>query len=68
MPLFISGPGVPRGAVSSFQANFIDLAPTILALAGMTGVRQAHGMRTAGAPMSRRHSSRFALSTSSPLL
>lgn len=42
VPLFISGPGVPRGAVSSFQANFIDLAPTILALAGTTVVRQAY--------------------------
>ncbi|GIL62033.1 hypothetical protein Vafri_16345 [Volvox africanus] len=35
VPLFIFGPGVAAGMVSTYQANIVDLAPTVLALAGL---------------------------------
>ncbi|GLI61011.1 hypothetical protein VaNZ11_003273 [Volvox africanus] len=35
VPLFLFGPGVAAGMVSTYQANLVDLAPTVLALAGL---------------------------------
>ncbi|KAG2492464.1 hypothetical protein HYH03_009405 [Edaphochlamys debaryana] len=35
VPLYVRGPGIPAGAVLPYQGNMVDLAPTILALAGL---------------------------------
>ena len=40
VPLLVTGPGVPKGAVASTVARGIDVAPTLLDLAGL----QAKGM------------------------
>jgi len=37
VPLILAGPGVPRGAVASDPVSLIDLAPTLLDLAGLPG-------------------------------
>lgn len=41
IPFFIKGPGVPANIVDPTQINLIDLAPTVLGLAG-AHVRIAH--------------------------
>jgi arylsulfatase A-like enzyme len=51
VPLIIAGPGVRKGWVSSFPARLVDIAPTILAIAGiqpegMDGVVLADSMVT----------------------
>ncbi len=43
VPLFLAGPGVPRGRVSQTVARGIDVAPTLLALAGAPALRGAEG-------------------------
>ncbi|EFJ52546.1 hypothetical protein VOLCADRAFT_86751 [Volvox carteri f. nagariensis] len=35
VPLYLRGPGVPAGVVSAYQANLVDFAPTVRALAGL---------------------------------
>ncbi|KAG2444328.1 hypothetical protein HXX76_001084 [Chlamydomonas incerta] len=35
LPLFIRGPGIPAGQVVPYQMNMVDVAPTLLALAGL---------------------------------
>ncbi len=42
MPFYIRGPGIPAGRVLSYQANMIDIAPTLLSLAGGTARARAH--------------------------
>jgi N-acetylglucosamine-6-sulfatase len=37
IPLIVRGPGVPAGFSSDFVTSHLDLAPTFLALAGVTG-------------------------------
>lgn len=34
VPSYIRGPGVPAGRVLPYQGNLLDMAPTLLALAG----------------------------------
>ena len=34
VPFFMRGPGVPAGSVTNIQGSTLDLAPTIMALAG----------------------------------
>ncbi len=43
VPLVLAGPGVPRGRVSHTVARGIDVAPTLLALAGAPPLRGAQG-------------------------
>ncbi|KAG2496607.1 hypothetical protein HYH03_005428 [Edaphochlamys debaryana] len=35
IPLYVRGPGIPQGAVLPYQGNMIDIAPTLLTLAGL---------------------------------
>ncbi len=37
IPLYAVGPGIAQGAETPYQANLIDLAPTIMNLAGEGG-------------------------------
>jgi arylsulfatase A-like enzyme len=43
IPLLITGPGIPRGEVSNELVSNVDIAPTILALAGATANRAQDG-------------------------
>lgn len=43
VPLLLRGPGVPAGAVVSGQVGLIDVAPTLLALAGLPRDRRMAG-------------------------
>ena len=43
VPLVIAGPGVPKGVVSPTYARHIDLAPTILAAAGLGAPHELEG-------------------------
>ena len=43
VPLVLAGPGVPKGRVSQTVARGIDVAPTLLALAGAPPLRGAEG-------------------------
>jgi arylsulfatase A-like enzyme len=43
IPLLIAGPGIPRGEVSSELVSNVDIAPTILELAGATADRTQDG-------------------------
>jgi arylsulfatase A-like enzyme len=54
IPLILSGPGVKQGRISTFPARLVDIAPTVLALAGvqprgMDGVVLADAMSTSTA-------------------
>jgi Flp pilus assembly protein TadD len=44
VPLLISGPGVPRGRVVSTPVRLVDVAPTILALAGLPALEGSSGV------------------------
>jgi arylsulfatase A-like enzyme len=44
VPLLIRGPGIPHGVVRSFPTANIDLAPTILDLAGVRALRPPDGI------------------------
>lgn len=35
VPFFIRGPGIPKGLATDLPSNHIDIAPTLLDLAGM---------------------------------
>ncbi len=39
VPLYVRGPGIPAGRVLPYQGGMIDIAPTIMALAGNISVR-----------------------------
>jgi len=43
VPLILSGPGLSRGEVEQVPARLVDVAPTILALAGAEPLRDADG-------------------------
>ena len=43
VPLLIKGPGVPRGRVVDSQVRLIDVAPTILSLAGLPAIERTTG-------------------------
>lgn len=54
--LFASGPGFRRGAASEAEVGIIDIAPTVLACAGLGAPESTAGRDLATAAMSARHS------------
>ncbi|GFR41740.1 hypothetical protein Agub_g2493 [Astrephomene gubernaculifera] len=51
LPFFIRGPGVPAGQVLPVQGNLIDIAPTILTLAGLPVPADVDGMAAPVSPV-----------------
>ncbi|MFG0319713.1 MAG: sulfatase-like hydrolase/transferase [Planctomycetota bacterium JB042] len=48
VPLVFAGPGVPAGARDATPASIVDVAPTLLALAGLPPATDAHGAALLG--------------------
>ena len=52
VPMFIAGPGVPRGGIARDFAHATDLAPTLLALAGLPATTRAGALPIEGRDLS----------------
>jgi arylsulfatase A-like enzyme/Tfp pilus assembly protein PilF len=49
VPMLLAGPGIPRGGVSTTLARLVDVAPTLLELAGLPPLAGVDGRSLAGA-------------------
>jgi len=48
VPLIVSGPGIPRGAVETATVSLIDIMPTILLFAGLEPPQEVEGLNLLG--------------------